>query len=118
MGRKVALESPRPQIYVLEDDVRLEVIAMSGNVAIARSFEVGRQGQFSKKLASEGYKVLAFDIDKRLKNKGVQGMVADVSKVDQVEALVEKQKLGVIKVVVNNAGAWRRRLLIAHGNKR
>ena len=83
---------------------------MSDNVAIVSGAARGMGNGFAKKLASEGYKVLAFDIDKAVENlKGVQGMVADVSKVDQVEAVVEEaNKLGVIKVVVNNAGAWRK----------
>ena len=83
---------------------------MSDNVAIVSGAAKGMGNSFAKKLAAEGYKVLAFDIDRAVKEiKGVQGMVADVSKVDQVEAVVkEANKLGVIKVVVNNAGAWRR----------
>ena len=83
---------------------------MSDNVAIVSGAAKGMGNSFAKKLAAEGYKVLAFDIDRAVKEiKGVQGMVADVSKVGQVEAVVkEANKLGVIKVVVNNAGAWRR----------
>ena len=83
---------------------------MLDDVAIVSGAARGMGKSFAKKLASEGYKVLAFDLDKTVENvKGVQAMVADVSKVDHVEAVIEKaNKLGVIKVVVNNAGTWRK----------
>ena len=83
---------------------------MADNVAIVSGAAKGMGNSFAKRLATEGYKVLAFDLDKAVeKLKSVRGIVADVSKVGQVEAVVEEaSKLGVIKVVVNNAGAWRK----------
>ena len=82
---------------------------MLDDVAIVSGAARGMGKSFAK-TASEGYKVLAFDLDKAVENvKGVPAMVADVSEVDHVEAVIEKaNKLGVIKVVVNNAGAWRK----------
>ena len=80
------------------------------NVAIVSGAARGMGKSFAERLSAEGYRVVAFDTDETvLKNKAVHGLVADVSEVDQVEAVVrEASKLGVIKVVVNNAGTWRR----------
>ena len=80
------------------------------NVAIVSGAARGMGKSFAERLSAEGYKVVAFDMDETvLKNKDVHGLIADVSKVDQVEAVVrEANELGVIKVVVNNAGTWRR----------
>ena len=53
---------------------------MLDDVAIVSGAARGMGNGFAEKLASEGYKVLAFDLDKAVENiKGVQAMVADVS---------------------------------------
>ncbi|MBA59096.1 MAG: hypothetical protein CMQ40_07970 [Gammaproteobacteria bacterium] len=80
------------------------------SVAIVSGAARGLGRSFAQRLSSEGYEVLAFDIDRDvLEIPGVEGLVADVSKREDVETVIGAvNELGVLKVLVNNAGAWKR----------
>lgn len=88
-------------------------MSISGKVAIVSGAAQGLGRAFAERLASEGCKVLAFDIQPEVENiEGVTGVVADVSKRDDVERVVATAAdMGEIGVLVNNAGAWRRTLV-------
>ena len=78
---------------------------------------------FAQKLAEEGANVLVFDIQSSVlgvaeelnsKSTGkVMGRIADISKRDDVESLVEwtNSELGTVSILINNAGVWKETLV-------
>ncbi|MBT5685191.1 MAG: SDR family oxidoreductase [Gammaproteobacteria bacterium] len=85
-------------------------MSLSGKVAIVSGAAQGLGRAFAIRLAEEGCMVLGFDVKKEVLNvAGVTGMVADVSKRDDVERVVSKAAgMGEIAVLVNNAGTWKK----------
>lgn len=85
-------------------------MSLSGKVAIVSGAAQGLGRAFAIRLAEEGCAVLGFDVKKEVLDvPGVTGMVADVSKRDDVESVVSKASgMGGIAVLVNNAGTWRK----------
>ena len=81
-------------------------MSLSGKVAIVSGAAQGLGRAFAIRLAEEGCMVLGFDVKKEVLDvAGVTGMVADVSKRDDVERVVSKAAgMGEIAVLVNNAG--------------
>ncbi len=79
-------------------------------VAIVSGAAQGLGTAFAARLASAGCRVLAFDINPAVEDlPGVTGMVADVSRREDVEAVVERAAgMGQPGVLVNNAGTWKR----------
>lgn len=79
-------------------------------VAIVSGAAQGLGLAFAERLAEEGYQVLAFDVKASVENiPGVTGMVADVSRRDDVELIVSRAvEMGTLSVLVNNAGAWKK----------
>ena len=82
----------------------------SGKVAIVSGAAQGLGRAFAERLAEEGYQVLAFDVQAAIEGlDGARGVVADVSKRDDVERIVAlAAEMGTIEVLVNNAGAWKK----------
>ena len=82
---------------------------VTGKVAIVSGAAQGLGQAFAERLAAEGCKVLAFDINPAVQAlDGVEAMVADVSQRADVERVVATAaELGTIGVLVNNAGAWK-----------
>lgn len=82
----------------------------SGNVAIVSGAAQGLGRAFAERLVEEGYQVLAFDTQAEVENlSGATGVVADVSRRDDVERVVAQAvEMGSIEVLVNNAGAWKK----------
>lgn len=99
-------------------------LGLAGKVVIITGSGRGIGAATAKGFADEGAKVVVTDIDperaqaiaEALCAEGAEaiGVVADVTKVDQVEALVAKTKerFGRIDVLVNNAGFPRDSLLV------
>ena len=85
-------------------------MSLSGRVAIVSGAAQGLGRAFAIRLAEEGCMVLGFDVKKEVLDvAGVTGMVADVSKRDDVERVVSKAAgMGEIAVLVNNAGTWKK----------
>ena len=85
-------------------------MSLSGKVAIVSGAAQGLGRAFAIRLAEEGCMVLGFDVKKEVLDvKGITGMVADVSKRDDVERVVSKAAgMGEIAVLVNNAGTWKK----------
>ena len=85
-------------------------MSLSGKVAIVSGAAQGLGRAFAIRLAEEGCMVLGFDVKKEVLNvAGVTGMVADVSKRDDVERVVSKAAgMGEIAGLVNNAGTWKK----------
>ena len=85
-------------------------MSLSGKVAIVSGAAQGLGRAFAIRLAEEGCAVLGFDVKKEVLDvPGVTGMVADVSKREDVESVVSKASgMGGIAVLVNNAGTWRK----------
>ncbi|MBT3830367.1 MAG: SDR family oxidoreductase [Gammaproteobacteria bacterium] len=85
-------------------------MSLSGKVAIVSGAAQGLGRAFAIRLAEEGCMVLGFDVKKEVLDvAGVTGMVADVSKRDDVERVVSKAAgMGEIAVLVNNAGTWKK----------
>ena len=85
-------------------------MSLSGKVAIVSGAAQGLGRAFAIRLAEEGCAVLGFDVKNEVLDvPGVTGMVADVSKREDVESVVSKASgMGGIAVLVNNAGAWRK----------
>lgn len=85
-------------------------MSLQGKVAIVSGAAQGLGRAFAERLVKEGLSVLAFDVKDEVKNvEGVTGMVADVSKREDVERVIEHAiGLGDIAVVVNNAGTWKK----------
>ncbi|MBT5723975.1 MAG: SDR family oxidoreductase [Gammaproteobacteria bacterium] len=85
-------------------------MSLAGKVAIVSGAAQGLGRAFAIRLAEEGCMVLGFDVKKEVLNvAGVTGMVADVSKRDDVERVVSKAAgMGEIAVLVNNAGTWKK----------
>ncbi|HIL83320.1 MAG: SDR family oxidoreductase [bacterium] len=85
-------------------------MSLSGKVAIVSGAAQGLGRAFAIRLAEEGCEVLGFDVKTEVLDvPGVTGMVADVSKRDDVERVVSKASgMGGIAVLVNNAGTWRK----------
>ena len=82
----------------------------AGKVAIVSGAAQGLGRAFAERLAEEGYQVLAFDMQAAVEGlEGARGVVADVSKRDDVERIVAlAAEMGTIEVLVNNAGAWKK----------
>ena len=85
-------------------------MSLSGKVAIVSGAAQGLGRAFAVRLAEEGCRVLGFDVKKEvLEVTGITGMVADVSKRDDVARVVSTAAgMGEIAVLVNNAGTWKR----------
>jgi len=85
-------------------------MSLSGKVAIVSGAAQGLGRAFAVRLAEEGCRVLGFDVKKEVLDvTGVTGMVADVSKRDDVARVVSTAAgMGEIAVLVNNAGTWKR----------
>ena len=85
-------------------------MSLSGKVAIVSGAAQGLGRAFAIRLAEEGCAVLGFDVKKEVLDvPGVTGMVADVSKREDVESVVSKASgMGGIAVLVNNAATWRK----------
>ena len=85
-------------------------MSLAGKVAIVSGAAQGLGRAFAIRLAEEGCMVLGFDVKKEVLDvAGVTGMVADVSKRDDVERVVSKAAgMGEIAVLVNNAGTWKK----------
>ena len=85
-------------------------MSISGKVAIVSGAAQGLGRAFAQRLVSEGCLVLAFDIKQEIMQlEGVTGVIADVSKREDVERVVKQaEAMGQIGVLVNNAGTWRR----------
>lgn len=83
---------------------------IKGKVAIVSGAAQGLGRAFAEQLVQEGCKVLAFDVKTEVNDvEGAVGVVADVSKREDVERIVEQAaSMGEIGVLVNNAGTWRR----------
>lgn len=86
---------------------------IEGKVAIVSGAARGLGRAFAERLVKEGCKVLAFDVLPAVTDvPGVTGVVADVSKREDVERVVaQAASMGDIAVLVNNAGTWRRTLV-------
>ncbi len=84
-------------------------MSIAGKVAIVSGAADGLGRAFALRLAAEGCKVLAFDRDAAVTSlDGVTSLVADVSKREDVERVVNQAvEMGDIGVLVNNAGTWR-----------
>ena len=82
---------------------------MSG-VAIVSGAAQGLGLAFAEKLVQEGFVVLGFDVKDSVQSiPGIHGIVADVSLREDVERVVSAAAaLGGIKVLVNNAGTWKK----------
>ena len=82
----------------------------AGKVAIVSGAAQGLGRAFAERLVEEGYQVLAFDVQAAIEGlEGARGVVADVSKRDDVERIVAlAAEMGTIEVLVNNAGAWKK----------
>lgn len=85
-------------------------MSLSGKVAIVSGAAQGLGRAFAIRLATEGYKVLGFDVKKEVFDvPGVTGLMADVSKREDVESVVAKASdMGAIAILVNNAGTWKK----------
>ena len=85
-------------------------MSISGKVAIVSGAAQGLGRAFAQRLVSEGCLVLAFDVQQEVMQvEGVTGVIADVSKREDVERVVKQaEAMGQIGVLVNNAGTWRR----------
>ena len=84
-------------------------MSVAGKVAIVSGAARGLGRAFAERLAAEGCTVLGFDIDEQVNEiSGIHGLVADVSRREDVERIVAQAlRLGDIVVLVNNAGTWR-----------
>lgn len=85
-------------------------MSLQGKVALVSGAAQGLGRAFAERLAKEGMLVLAFDIkDEVMDLEGVTGVVADVSKREDVERVINQAAgIGDITVVVNNAGTWKK----------
>ena len=80
----------------------------ASGVAIVSGAARGLGRAFADRLNAEGYTVLPFDVNPSIEDQA-NGVIADVSQRSDVERVIEAASvLGPIKVVVNNAGTWRR----------
>ena len=80
----------------------------ASGVAIVSGAARGLGRAFADRLNAEGYTVLPFDVNPSIEDQA-NGVIADVSQRSDVERVIEAATaLGPIKVVVNNAGTWRR----------
>ena len=84
-------------------------MSISGKVAIVTGAAQGLGKGFAERLVSEGCQVLAVDIKQEVTDvAGVKSMIADVSRREDVERIVEEAAgMGEIGVLVNNAGNWK-----------
>ena len=84
-------------------------MSLTGKVAIVSGAAQGLGLAFAERLAREGCHVLGFDIQPSIeKVAGITGVVADVSRREDVERVVEQAAgMGEIAVLINNAGTWR-----------
>lgn len=84
-------------------------MSLSGKVAIVSGAAQGLGRAFAERLAAEGCKVLAFDVRESVTEiDGVTGVVADVSRREDVERIVNQAaEMGTIGLLVNNAGTWK-----------
>lgn len=85
-------------------------MSVSGKVAIVSGAAQGLGRAFAERLAEEGCSVLGFDVQESVTGiPGITGVVADVSKREDVERVVAQATgMGDIGVLVNNAGAWKK----------
>ncbi len=85
-------------------------MSLSGKVAIVSGAAQGLGRAFAERLVREGMSVLAFDVkDDVTSIEGATGVVADVSKRDDVEKIISQAAgMGDVAVVVNNAGTWKK----------
>ena len=87
--------------------------ALEGRAAIVSGAAQGLGLAYAEALASNGVRVLGFDVRDQVMDLGVsnvQGMVADVATREGVERVVAaaESTLGGVDILVNNAGAWKR----------
>lgn len=85
-------------------------MSVEGKVAIVSGAAGGLGRAFAERLVSEGMVVLAFDVNSDVQTiAGATGVVADVSKREDVERVIDQAStMGDIAVVVNNAGTWKK----------
>ncbi|MBO6658886.1 MAG: SDR family NAD(P)-dependent oxidoreductase, partial [Pseudomonadales bacterium] len=81
-------------------------MSLSGKVAIVSGAAQGLGRAFAERLVRAGMSVLAFDVkDDVTRIEGATGVIADVSKRDDVEKITSQAAgMGDVAVVVNNAG--------------
>lgn len=94
---------------------------LQGRSAIVTGGATGLGRAFAQRLAAEGADVTLCDIDASAPEVAaaiggpgrVQGLVADVSSLDDLERLVDaaRDAFGGVDLLVNNAGRWRRTLV-------
>lgn len=79
------------------------------SVAIVSGAARGLGRAFAERLITAGYTTLAFDVDSAVDSiENAHTMIADVSKREDVERVIEQAiELGTVGVLVNNAGTWR-----------
>ncbi len=85
---------------------------LAGRVAIVSGAAQGLGRTIAQRLSDDGLKVLAFDVQPGVSSldplANMTTMVADVSRLEDVEAVVKTAaQLGRIGIVVNNAGRWK-----------
>ena len=82
---------------------------IAGKVAIVSGAAQGLGKAFAQRLAAEGCQVLGFDCKNEVEAvEGINSMVADVSRREDVEQVVaQAAQMGDLAVVINNAGTWR-----------
>lgn len=85
-------------------------MSLSGKVAIVSGAAQGLGRAFAERLVRAGMSVLAFDVkDDVTRIEGATGVIADVSKRDDVEKITSQAAgMGDVAVVVNNAGTWKK----------
>ncbi len=85
-------------------------MSLAGKVAIVSGAAQGLGRAFAERLVKEGMSVLAFDVKEQVNTiEGATGVIADVSKREDVERVIaQAASMGDLAVLVNNAGTWKK----------
>ena len=87
-------------------------MSLAGKVAIVSGAAQGLGRAFTERLVNEGMSVLAFDVKGEVTGIGIEGatgVVADVSRREDVERVISQAAgMGELALVVNNAGTWKK----------